>query len=277
MAGIANIVVSALVTFPLLVSLPSVLIITVQSFGSRHHDSAKLARESTREVSFMDRNECREIEDRAARLQWVLRYTEIRQTKLCAWVSTFHPQNLTCQTEGRDSRSDKRGSYNIVCKVRFDKTGETWAVRFPQSGKHPICDEKLEAEVAAIDIVRGQTDIPVPEIKAWGLARDNELGLGPFVLSTWVDGISLHDVLTQDEDPSRGGRMMRKIANSTIERLWRQIARFMLQLSQISFDHIGSCTSTPRRPLTIKSHHIQESGVEISCKCARLTLYIYHC
>lgn len=80
-----------------------------------------------------------------------------------------------CQTDGPDSRSDKRGSYNIVCKIRFDQTGETWAVRFPQSGKDPISDEKLEAEVAAINIVRKHTDIHVPETKAWGLACDMNL------------------------------------------------------------------------------------------------------
>lgn len=114
----------------------------------------------------MDRNECREIEDRAARWPWVLKYTETRKTKLCAWVSTFHPQKLSCQTVGPDARSDKRGSYNIVCKIRFDHTGETWAVRLPQAGEDSVSDEKIEAEVAAIEIVRRQTDVPVPEIKA---------------------------------------------------------------------------------------------------------------
>ncbi|KAF2207364.1 hypothetical protein CERZMDRAFT_115222 [Cercospora zeae-maydis SCOH1-5] len=213
----------------------------------------------------MDRNECREVEDRAARWQWVLRYTEIRKTKLCAWVSTFHPQNLTCQTDGPDSRSDKRGSYGIVCKIRFDVTGETWAVRFPQGGSDSISDEKLEAEVAAINLVRRQTDIPIPEIKGWGLARDNELGLGPFMLSTWVDGISLYDILTQDEASCQGRMIRATVTDATIEHIWRQIARFMLQLSQISFDYIGSCTTTPRRPLTIKSYHIRESGVDIPC------------
>lgn len=88
------------------------------------------------------------------------------------------------------------------------------------------------------------------------------------MMSSWIDGISLYDVLTRDEASSQGRIICNSIPNSTIERLWRQIARFMLQLSQICFDRIGSCTTTPRRPFTIKSHHIQESGVGIPCKWA---------
>lgn len=220
-------------------------------------------------LSSMDRNECNEIEDLVERKHWVFRYTKIRDTKLCAWVSTFHPQNLTCQIVG----SDKRGAYNIVCKVRFDGTGEAWAVRFPQGSKnHSIWDEKFEAEVATINAVRSQTDIPIPEIKAWGLARDNELGLGPFMMSAWVDGTKLNEIL-KPENTSQERMVHENITDTTIERLWRQIARFMLQLSRINFDHIGSCTAVRRRPLTIKSHHILESGVDISCKFIAITLF----
>lgn len=46
----------------------------------------------------------------------------------------------------------------------------------------------------------------------------HELGLGPFVISTWVDGISLQDILTQDEAPCQG-RMMRETTDATIEHL----------------------------------------------------------
>ncbi|CAD0031304.1 unnamed protein product, partial [Aureobasidium pullulans] len=211
----------------------------------------------------MDRNEICDLEDRVARWEWVVKYTEIRETKLCKWVSNFHPGQLKCRIDGPEASFDKRGSYNIVCKVIFDKTGEVWAVRFPQLGKGLISDEKVMSEVAAIETVRKYTDIPIPEIIRWGSSEDNDLGLGPFIISTWVDGISLGDVLALPDND----RMLRDdLSDATIEHIWRQIARFMFQLSCIDFDHIGSCSATPQRPLTIKSNHILESGgVDISC------------
>lgn len=216
----------------------------------------------------MDRDECREIEDQAKRLIWVRKYIEARKVNLCQWVSTFHPNRLPCHTAESDAIYDRRGSYNIVCKIKFDATGETWAVRFPQGGGvgNPIADEKFEAEVATINKIRQHTDIPLPAIKAWGLSCDNRLGLGPFIISAWVDGINLTDVLASDRGSSLGRLIHENTPDTTIECLWRQIARFMLQLSQIDFDYVGSCTTTPRRPLSIKAHQILESGVEIPCK-----------
>ncbi|THZ82486.1 hypothetical protein D6C84_05769 [Aureobasidium pullulans] len=171
--------------------------------------------------------------------------------------------HLECRIDGPDASFDKRGSSNIVCKVIFDKTGEVWAVRFPQLGKGLISDEKVMSEVAVIETVRKHTDIPMPEIIRWGSSENNDLGLGPFIISTWVDGISLRDVLAL---PDNDGMLRGDLSDTIIEYVWRQIARFMFQLSCIDFDHIGSCSAIPQRPLTIKSNHILESGgVDISC------------
>lgn len=209
----------------------------------------------------MDRNECCEIEGLAASRPWAVKFTEVRGTMLCDWVSIFHPERLKCQIDP-DIRSDKCGSYNWVCKVSFVETGEAWAVRFPRGGKVLLPDEKVEAEIAAIEIIRQHTDIPVPDIKAYGLSCDNPLGLGPFIISDWINGISLGDILKQPLDcGSSPGRLIREdYPEESMAFLWRQIARFTLQLSRINFNHIGSCTEKPHRPLTMKSHHILESG-----------------
>lgn len=68
-------------------------------------------------------------------------------------------------------------------------------VRFPRGGKVKNSDEKVEIEVATMNIVRLHTDIPVPEVTAWGVASDNELGIGPFIMTTFVEGASLGDIL----------------------------------------------------------------------------------
>jgi hypothetical protein len=44
--------------------------------------------------------------------------------------------------------------------------GEKWIVRFPRGGKVKNPDKKVEIEVATINVIRQQTDIPAPEIKA---------------------------------------------------------------------------------------------------------------
>ncbi|SMY24793.1 unnamed protein product [Zymoseptoria tritici ST99CH_1A5] len=228
----------------------------------------------------MDRNECRGIEHKALHLPWVRKYMEIRETKLCDWVSTFHPERLNCHTVEPSATTDSRGAFNIVCKIKFDTTGETWAVRFPQhSIDLSVSDEKVEAEVAAINIVREQTDIPVPEIKAWGLARDNPLGLGPFIMSAWVDGIRLSDVLIKKRGPGVSRLIDEDVSVTTLERLWRQIARFILQMSRINFDVIGSCSKSPRRPWTCKLYEIMESAVQPSwpsCKTFTSTIEYFN-
>lgn len=44
----------------------------------------------------------------------------------------------------------------------------------------------------AIHLIR-KTTIRIPEIYAWGLARDNPLGLGPFMLMNYIEDIWLPD------------------------------------------------------------------------------------
>lgn len=54
-----------------------------------------------------------------------------------------------------------------------------------------------------MSLIRQQTEIPIPEVKAWGLASDNILGIGPFIMTTFVEGVSLGDILQDPKDPNR--------------------------------------------------------------------------
>lgn len=42
-------------------------------------------------------------------------------------------------------------------------------------------DEKVEIEVAPVKLIHQQTNMPIPDIKAWGSATDNPLGIGPLL------------------------------------------------------------------------------------------------
>lgn len=51
----------------------------------------------------------------------------------------------------------------------------------------------------------------MPEIKVWGLSHQNELGLGPFIISAWVDEIILGDILKRPWDGGDPpGRLIRE-------------------------------------------------------------------
>lgn len=218
----------------------------------------------------MDWDDRFNLDNNVSFLSWIRKYDDAREKQLTDWVSTFHRDRLPCKLTTH-KRNDSRGAYNLSCKVEF-QNGEKWIVRFPMVGKVVNADEKIEIEVATMNLIRRQTTIPVPEVKAWGLAVDNALGIGPFIMMDCVEGISVDDVL-QNPD----ARIMRQDINERIiEVIFGQMIDFLLQLQKLDFSHIGSLTSKTTagecgfaatiqsRPLTKKSHdYLLEGGVNV--------------
>lgn len=209
--------------------------------------------------------------------QWTARFVDCRNEKLTNWVSSFHPDRLTCRLAGPSCGDDYTGESNWVVRVIFSND-ESWMIRFPRGGTVQVPDEKVECEVAVIQLIRQHTDIPVPNLKAWGLSRDNILGLGPFIMYEFVEGKDLGHILRH---PDLEGRALADtVKDSTLEKLYRQIARFQLQLSSLNFSHIGGLSASSRfdaeqkvvvvdkRPLTWKGHTIMKLGaVDVLGKC----------
>jgi len=225
----------------------------------------------------MDWNKCAQVENLSTALDWFHKFQRCRGERLTSWVSSFHPSHLPCSLANGNIAEDKRGSFNWTCKVVFDN-GEAWMVRFPVDGKVKNADEKVEIEVATMQVIREHTDIPVPEVKAWGLASDNKLELGPFIITPFIEGVSLVDVLRDQNDQE--SRMMREdVEDADIQTIYQQIAHFMLQLSKLNFPRIGSLSSKSHnddgtnfaaticsRPLTWKAHEILNvGGVDVFC------------
>jgi hypothetical protein len=145
-----------------------------------------------------------------------------------------------------------------------------WMIRFPRVGM--VCDdytdEKVAMEVTALSLIYNRTNIPVPRVQAWGPATSNPLGLGPFIIMDFINGVSLSDLL-KDPNAKHPTRLMREdISDSDIEVIYRQLANFLLQLFKLDFDRIGSLPSlraeaqsyAPIRPLTFKAHSILQNG-----------------
>lgn len=199
-----------------------------------------------------------------------------RSGRLCGWLSKFH-DGRPCQLADHGPRS---GAYNAGLKVVFDD-GAVWLLRFPRAGKvhDGHADEKVAMEVAVIDMIRRRTTIPVPEVRAWGVAAENPLDLGPYIIMDFIqDGVSLNDLL---RDPGSGTRLLREdLSDDEMKIIYRQLANFLLQLFSLDFDHIGSLDSLnpelrfPIRPLTWKAHDIlQTGGVDTFGMLLRRRLY----
>ncbi|KAJ5531277.1 hypothetical protein N7527_004670 [Penicillium freii] len=131
----------------------------------------------------------------------------------------------------------------------------TWMVRFPRFGM--VCedytDEKVAMEVSALNLIRKTTTIPVPIVRAWGPAVSNSLGLGPFIIMDFINGVSLSSLL-QDPNAERPSRVMRDdISDSDIEVIYRHLLSLQTE----------SQSAIPPRPLTFKAQTIlQDGGVD---------------
>ncbi|KAJ6149606.1 hypothetical protein N7471_000805 [Penicillium samsonianum] len=131
---------------------------------------------------------------------------------LCAWASNLHPQQLKCRLDG-DFLND---SYNTAQQILFE--------------------DSTALVVEALRIIRQETALPVPDVRACGVADMNPLHLGPFILMTFIEGIYLKDVLI-----ASGSRVLKNdIPDDTIEMIYRQRANIMFQLFKINFRPIGS-------------------------------------
>ncbi|OAA65296.1 Protein kinase-like domain protein [Niveomyces insectorum RCEF 264] len=172
-----------------------------------------------------------------------------------AWITEHHPKQLPCSVQSRLLH----GSYNIGLTAAF-AGGETWFVRLPLAGQtsEEHLDLKIANEVAALRLIRAKTDIPVPDVKAWGLAHENRLGLGPFIMEQFIHGERLKPILSGSDDPD-AALLSADLDKTRIDVVYRQIARFMLQLFTLDFDHIGNLSDVVPRaqpPLTIAANEL---------------------
>lgn len=214
----------------------------------------------------MDTNALIDLVHEAQGQLWVDKVNETHRTGLiCQWVSTFHPNKLPCQLDG----TFHHDAFNTGMKMVFSDS-TAWMVRFPRVGM--VCDnyidEKVAMEVTALSLIHSRTTIPVPRVQAWGPAASNPLGLGPFIMMDFINGVSLSDLL-KDPNVECPTRLMREdISDSDIEVIYRQMANYLLQLFKLDFDQIGSLpwpaveaqSATPTRPLTFKAHSILQNG-----------------
>jgi len=128
--------------------------------------------------------------------QWLL-LVQAKWAEIPAWVTQYHPAALPCSLEQRILH----GSYNLGLIAVFSN-GEKWFIRFPLVGRtgDQYLDLKVANEVKTLRLLRERTDIPVPDVKAWGLADQNRLGLGPFIIEQFIEGERLKPILSVSDE-----------------------------------------------------------------------------
>ena len=200
-----------------------------------------------------------------------------RESTLRNWAANVHDEDVICLAA--KYRPDQPqcivecvlgGSFNICYQVVFTD-GLQWIVRVPKPGRSMYMEEKVRCEVAAMMYIKSNTSIPVPDIIAFGSAEDNVGGLGPFMITEFVVGDNL------------GVKLFDRNLNQDFEEsIYRQIAGFLLQLSNCKFDTIGSLSmdsykgeptwSVQGRPLTLAINEVlRGGGVNLYGKSSNIT------
>lgn len=128
-------------------------------------------------------------------------------------------------------------------------------------------DEKVRYEVATMQYIAEKTTIPVAKVYHYGTAAENPTGLGPFIIMDYTDhDRTMSEALNDPIINSSESHVLNPNVNSDkLEILYRQMANIVLQLSTLTFDHIGALvrnddgsTRVLARPLTMNMNSIVE-------------------
>ena len=133
-----------------------------------------------------------------------------------------------------------RGGYNAIFRIEYTDGSAILRLALPGSVAFP--DEKVRTEVATIRFIEKMTSIPVPRIHHWGTAAENPLGLGAFIIMEYIPHVqNLCDVLEDStvEDLERQ-YLDPGISKDKLERMYKQVADIILQLSKLEMPKIGS-------------------------------------
>ncbi|KAK0621928.1 phosphotransferase enzyme family-domain-containing protein [Bombardia bombarda] len=132
---------------------------------------------------------------------------------------------------GRSRGDDVTGSNGSSDGFNNSKKrgGDRWVVRVPLSPylAMPAYD-KLESEVAVMQLIAAKTTIPIPPLHAYSLAREKgPYGVASFMILGYVEGRSLNDV------------PFKSITKAQELNLHTQLADIFIQLRRLEFPAIG--------------------------------------
>lgn len=158
-----------------------------------------------------------------------------------------------------------KGSFNFSFRFKFSDGGPDAIIRFPKPGHiaTTLRDEKVANEVQFMEFLSQNTTIPVPHVHSWGFTSESPQQFGPFIIMDYVEGTLLSTILKQPTKSDQEDIFLDpNIDNSILNKIYHQIAEFLLQLSRLSFTRIGAISkdgdtwSVTKRPLTYNMNEL---------------------
>ncbi|UPK91555.1 hypothetical protein LCI18_002490 [Fusarium solani-melongenae] len=158
-------------------------------------------------------------------------------------------------------------------KTCFDEIEETNGDDECRASLSRVFDAKIElATFVAARRGRGKATEYVGFLKgsfnfgfrfSWGLTAESPQQLGPFIIMDYVEGMLLSTVLKQPTESNQGDIILNpSISNSILDKIYRQIASYLYQLSQLTFTRIGAISKdgskwlVSKRPLTYNMNEL---------------------
>lgn len=157
-------------------------------------------------------------------------------------------------------------------KVNRQGSDENVLIRIPFPGKiHEAWrEEKVYHEVMAMTFIQEHTNILVPRIRYWGFTKESPEQLGPFIVMDFIKDEDLSAFLAEPtEDESALVFLDQTIDNDKLDKIYEQIAGFMLEPSKFEFPLIGSLSKdgtcggewvVTKRPLTYDMNEVVTVG-----------------
>ncbi|KAL5330170.1 hypothetical protein ACEPPN_003695 [Leptodophora sp. 'Broadleaf-Isolate-01'] len=162
---------------------------------------------------------------------------------------------------------DSKTELATFFRITFGDEGPDAIIRFPKPGHTATAlrDEKVANEVQIMEYLSENTTVPLPRVHSWGLTVDSPQQFGPFIIMDYIDGTLLSTVLKQPTESEQEGVVLNpNIDNTILDKIYYQIADYMLQLSQLTFSRIGAISkeyasntwSVTGRPLTYNMNEL---------------------
>ena len=182
--------------------------------------------------------------------EWKAKVLDARE-EIAAFVATRRPGR------GAEVLDWFQGSFNLCLQIMYNDGTPDVMIRFPGPGHTTFRDEKIRNEVQVIQFLQESTSIPVPRLFSWGHTEDSPQHLGPFMISEFVEGVHLSDVLKDPADP-KCLHLDPDMDKNILDNVFTQMADIMLELYSFDFDRIGAISkdtssgswSVTGRPLT---------------------------
>lgn len=153
----------------------------------------------------------------------------------------------------------RAGSFNAQFRMQYEDGGAA-VIRYPKAGKTMFLEEKMRNEVAVMKLIQDKTTVPVPFILYYGTRQDSTLNIGPFIIMEYVKHErDLGEALNvPGRDAQEPPYLDPNIDSIKLEKLYRQMADILIQLTRLEFPAIGAVEETAestwevtRRPLSM--------------------------